>query len=344
MPGLFIQGLAHYFFNTIADSFDLSCTLCISYNKKLAYRVVNFPKIKDGDVLTLHFFYSFHDLLNQWIFDIRHYGILFFCKISSFTLAGLHSSLFVFERDGILFKRIYRLNEVDSTNAFLKRQIEQGNIFDFTLAATEYQTSGRGQMGTSWQAERGKNLLFSAYLPKIPLKVEQQHLLSMSICLAMHDVVNKHVVGAKIKWPNDILIGGRKLGGTLIENTLQGKWLYSILGIGLNVNQTNFHDDLRATSLRSVAGKSMSVEAVLETLVQRLEDRLLHLWRDEHKELKENYELHLEGRNEWRDFLYKNQEVYARISGVDAYGQLLLEMRSGRILKPGIKELKYLWL
>lgn len=136
----------------------------------------------------------------------------------------------------------------DSTNEECRRRIS--DIDNLSVVAALSQTSGRGQRGNVWLSEPGQNLTFSIVL-KFPVNVMagelepmhayDQFVLSEIAALSVVDMLAEHDIQAKIKWPNDIYVGDRKICGMLIENSLRGEWLqHSIIGIGLNVNQRNF--------------------------------------------------------------------------------------------------------
>ena len=140
------------------------------------------------------------------------------------------------------------LESVDSTNEECKRHIS--DLDNLSVVAALSQTCGKGQRGNVWISDPGKNLTFSIVL-KFPFNVKagllepmhayDQFVLSEIAALAVVDLLAEHGIQAKIKWPNDIYIGDRKICGILIENSLRGEWLqHSIIGIGLNVNQRNF--------------------------------------------------------------------------------------------------------
>ena len=122
--------------------------------------------------------------------------------------------------------------------------IEETDSTDMVVVA-EYQTAGKGCGSNSWESERGKNLLFSAFIHPKDFQAKNQfiitQLVSVSLCRAVERFVNRPV---EIKWPNDIYVGDKKICGVLIENRLQGHMVKdTIIGVGLNVNQTEFKSD-----------------------------------------------------------------------------------------------------
>ncbi len=141
------------------------------------------------------------------------------------------------------------LNSVDSTNDEAKRRISE--LDNLAVLSAVSQTKGRGQRSNTWLSEPGKNLLMSIVLKYAPhgestsdslaVQAYDQQVISQITSLALVDLLAAHEIEAKIKWPNDIYVGNKKICGILIENTVLGKWMTSsIIGIGLNVNQRSF--------------------------------------------------------------------------------------------------------
>ena len=135
---------------------------------------------------------------------------------------------------------IISLEEVDSTNRYLKDYLlKDNNTIEGLVVVATNQHSGRGQKGNTWQSEQGKNLTFSIFI-KPNIQVQAQFLISKAISLGIVDFLNDVGLSElKIKWPNDIFCKDKKIARILIENTLKGNNVSnSIIGIGLNVNQT----------------------------------------------------------------------------------------------------------
>ena len=140
------------------------------------------------------------------------------------------------------------LSETDSTNhrakSLLLQQEALGAQKEILLVTTDYQTAGRGQRGNSWEAERGKNLLFSLTVCPTHTPASQQFVLCELISVALCEVLSRYTDGIRIKWPNDIYHRDHKLSGILIEHDIEGTYIArTIIGIGLNVNQAYFASD-----------------------------------------------------------------------------------------------------
>lgn len=164
---------------------------------------------------------------------------------------------------------------IDSTNDEVKRSIS--NMDNLSVLAARDQTSGRGQRGNTWLSAPGLNLTFSLVIKyeqqKLKIEASNQFIISQIVSLAVVDLLAEYSIEAKIKWPNDIYVGKNKICGILIENTLRGKALLSsIVGIGLNVNQTEFDQRLpNPTSMRLCLPsyeKNLDLIAILERFIE----------------------------------------------------------------------------
>lgn len=169
----------------------------------------------------------------------------------------------------------------ESTNSAIDRDAPHG----FALMARE-QTAGRGQRGNSWEAEPGLNVTLSLMLRPRELDAVRQFEVSEAVALGVADTVGELGIGdVRVKWPNDIYAGDRKIAGILIENSLSGPMIgRSIAGIGLNVNQTVFRSGApNPVSIRQLTGREYDVEAVARRMVELILGRL---GRDNHAEYR----------------------------------------------------------
>ncbi|MBK8502669.1 MAG: biotin--[acetyl-CoA-carboxylase] ligase [Saprospiraceae bacterium] len=151
----------------------------------------------------------------------------------------------------IVGKVLLEFESLPSTNTYAVELLSTGQPAEGTVIYAHHQTSGRGQMGTQWETAAGLNLTLSVILRPIFLSVQDQFYLNKAVSLAVYQVVNQYFPGqTRIKWPNDIYLKDQKVGGILIQNGVQGSFLqWSVLGLGLNINQDHFSDTLiNATS------------------------------------------------------------------------------------------------
>lgn len=227
-----------------------------------------------------------------------------------------------------------------STNAEALRLVNKNKPEEGTVIITDHQTAGRGQRDNHWESEAGLNLTFSVIIyPELP--VMHQFYLNMIASLAVADTLALAYQHVKVKWPNDILFTDKKLCGILIQNNLRiNKIQSSVMGIGINVNQTGFSYS-KATSLALISGKTVRREEILSGLLENLEKRYLQLKNGNFLTLKTNYLQKLYWLYEERWFADEAGEFTGEIVGMDESGQLMI--RTARELrKYGIKEVKYL--
>lgn len=240
---------------------------------------------------------------------------------------------------------LLEINECDSTNHFAKTLWSKSEPIEGTVVLTDKQTEGKGQFGNKWQTEPYQNLTFSIILKPSFLKPEQQFMLSKIVSLACIESLN-HFSDKKfiIKWPNDVYFQKQKIGGILIENTLSAnKIVSSIVGIGLNINQTVFENLPRAASLKNIAGKDFDLKKILSFLLKRLDVYYFDLKKGKNKAINEAYLSNLLGFNDTMVFNEKGVLFKAKINGVNELGQLLLELENGYERAYSFKEVSWLF-
>lgn len=239
------------------------------------------------------------------------------------------------------------LPEVESTNTYAINLLRNVNIVDGTVIYTDNQTQGKGQRGTVWASETGKNITLSAILQPHFLDIKQSFYLSKITALACYDVLTEILDAShydiKIKWPNDILVNMKKIGGILIENNLNGsKIQHAVIGIGLNVNQQNFGDlSVFATSIKIEKNEDFNTSIILESLCSKLEKWYFKLKENKFDFIHSNYLAHLFGLNETFNFIDSlGHNFYAEIINVEENGKLLVRNTNDELLTFDIKEVK----
>lgn len=167
---------------------------------------------------------------------------------------------------------IIKLNATASTNTFLKELAIGTNLENLTVVTTQNQFQGKGQRGNGWQSEEGKNLTFSVFVKDFVSRHDDLFLLNIVVPLCVLKALKKiDIPDVKIKWPNDILSGNKKIVGILVENFFKGNGdVYSIIGIGLNVNQEKFKNLPQASSLKKITGQEFIVEDILEAILKEM--------------------------------------------------------------------------
>ncbi len=174
----------------------------------------------------------------------------------------------------IVGKVLLTFDELNSTNDFALNLVSNEHPIEGTVVMTHLQTGGRGQRGNTWSSEQGQNLTISIILrPTFLIPTEQFHLnkaISIAVCQTLRAF---EIPQTKIKWPNDIYINDRKVAGILIQNILKSKSIdCSIVGIGLNVNQSTFSKKLpNPTSMFLEVGRKMDLQIVLNQLMRNLD-------------------------------------------------------------------------
>lgn len=232
------------------------------------------------------------------------------------------------------------IEQTESTNALIRKRLTTENLPEMFVLQTGFQSAGKGQQGNSWESEVGKNLLFSMLLRPTNIAVDKQFVVSQMISLAIIKVLDQYADGFSIKWPNDIYWNDKKIGGILIENTLQAnkiKWM--IVGVGLNVNQEIFLSNApNPVSLFNIIGKELPVNEILENILIAFEQLYC----------KKDVEVI---RDEYLENLYRGTGFYkfkagdyifeAQITNVFADGQIELETTTDEILKFYFKEVEF---
>lgn len=248
-----------------------------------------------------------------------------------------------------LGKLYMHLAEVDSTNLYLYQYIAKNKPIEGFVVWADKQYAGRGQLGSKWLATEALNLTTSILLLPKWLAAKDQFLLSQSIALSIVDLLLAYNIPKEkiaIKWPNDIYVQNTKIAGILIENTLKGHFIEeSIVGIGLNINQTDFKENgLHATSLSLVLGKNFSIVAVLSDLCLFVEQRYMLLkQREKNAQIQAAYIEYLYQYNILKTYKIAatNTLILAKIVGLTPEGKLILE-HNGETLIFGLKELIFI--
>ena len=222
------------------------------------------------------------------------------------------------------------LDQTGSTNSWLKENAE--SVSPMTLVAAVSQTSGRGQRGNSWESEPGKNLTFSFYFNPEGILPSEQFVVSEAVSLAMVAVLERYGINALVKWPNDIYVGQRKIAGILIENSIMGQTISRcIAGIGLNVNQDEFHSDApNPVSMKMLTGKNYNLEELLSAVGEEMEKKIAQL--GDRDSLHNEYLGRLwRSRGEYRFRDAATGEIFiAGIENIERSGHLVLTVSSTR--------------
>ena len=237
------------------------------------------------------------------------------------------------------------IKEVDSTNNFLKELLSNSKpLIEGTVIMAENQYAGRGQHQNGWHATAGKNLTFSLLLQPHFLAVASQFDLVRAVSLGVYDALAPLLdEKLKIKWPNDIYYADCKLGGMLIENLVQGGQIRnSIIGIGLNINEEHFPENLpNAISLKQILHADYDLNTLLSEICSHIEAYYLNLKAGKVSILRSDYINRLYWLNEEKRFKSANRVFTGVIKGVRDNG-LLLVNNNGEELEFNLKEIEFL--
>jgi BirA family biotin operon repressor/biotin-[acetyl-CoA-carboxylase] ligase len=246
-------------------------------------------------------------------------------------------------------KNLLFLHEVESTNTYAMNLLRNVNPIEGTIVYTDNQTNGKGQRGTLWSSKIGQNLIISVILKPQFLGLDKTFYLSKISALAVYDVLTDILTNSqydiKIKWPNDILVNQKKIAGILIENNFTTHSIqYSVIGVGLNVNQDEFSDFERlATSIKLLLDKDFDRKRVMDSLCQKMEKWYLKLKEHKFDLVDEAYLNALFGINKTLSFENSNKTIFeGKMIGVSNDGKLRVELPTFEIREFEIKEIKFL--
>lgn len=208
----------------------------------------------------------------------------------------------------------------------------------------EYQTAGRGQRGHTWHSTEGENITLSVVLEPTFLPIVEQFLLSEVAALALVDTMRDYGIECRIKWTNDIYVGDNKLVGILIEHSLMGdKLSRTIVGMGINVNQTAFPSDIpNPTSMALERTATFDRREVVERLMQHLDAWFERLRSGEKEIIEQRYKEQMYHLDEEHTYAYPSGEHFmATLRGVRASGELRLEHEDGIVREYAFKEVEF---
>lgn len=217
---------------------------------------------------------------------------------------------------------------------------------DFTVVYAEQQTKGKGQLGNKWASNTSENLTFSVFFNSSHIGVNHQFYMNCAVSNSVYNVLQKLMVPQlSVKWPNDILSGHKKLSGILIENVLKSSSeTYSIIGIGLNVNQTEFDIAFKATSLKTILGYHVNLEELLILLITELQKQFIVLNERGFRQLHEAFEQYLFRKN--KPSTFKNEEgvmFTGFIKNVSSTGELQVLVEDNVLKSFKLKEVQLLY-
>lgn len=242
-------------------------------------------------------------------------------------------------------QNLVTLPEVDSTNNFLKQALANSTpLTEGTVIMAESQYAGRGQQQNKWHSQPGKNLTFSILLKPTFLPVNQQFNLTLAISVGIINALTGVLgTGVKIKWPNDVYFNDGKLGGVLIENMVQGHHIKnSVIGIGLNVNQTVFAPEVpNAVSVSQILHNDYDLKLLLSDICSGIEAAYLKLKAGNISQLKALFMQNLYWLDELKPFKTSEGVMMGIIKDITQTGQLVVSF-DGELRQYNFKEIEFL--
>ncbi|WP_366182750.1 biotin--[acetyl-CoA-carboxylase] ligase [Flavobacterium ovatum] len=242
--------------------------------------------------------------------------------------------------------KLIKLNAIDSTNDFLKALIIKEKVENFTVVTTERQTNGKGQMGSIWETEEGKNLIMSVFVKDSISGVDEIFNLNVTVAVSIIQALETFKIPQlSIKWPNDIMSYQFKIGGILIENSLKPDGnVHSVIGLGLNVNQIKFDHLPKASSLSVICKKEFDKVAILQAIIEKIKENVillsenpLTIWKT-YSGLLFKVGIPMAFKNS-----RTHQNFMGIIQGVDSNGQLQVQLVDDSIANYGVKEIQMLY-
>ena len=241
--------------------------------------------------------------------------------------------------------KITHFKTLESTNAYLQNLLNEGVDIVDNIIVTDFQTSGKGQGKNIWQSEDGKNLLFSVALDMSFLKAENQLLLTQIVSVTMINVLKKYLPEESlfIKWPNDIYFNDKKIAGILIKNEIKGMMMgTSIIGIGLNVNQTSFDENLpNPISMKMITGNDFDLKLILNDICQQLRANSQQPTTNSQQPTVNSYIKHLYRYKQWASYEHEGVVKEMMIIGYDQFGRLILKEKNDHEVVCDLKEISF---
>jgi len=240
--------------------------------------------------------------------------------------------------------KVIKFDAIDSTNEYLKKLYVKKSIQDRLLIITNNQFNGKGQKNNKWLSEQGKNLTFSFYKILENRKIQNPFILNCIISLSVFKILKQFgVPNLKVKWPNDILSDSKKICGILIENFYRQNFLYSsIIGVGININQTNFGSLENVSSVLLSTGKYNNIDNIFSHLKTLLENDIEKKTYLTTETILNDYEFNLYKKNVDSKFKIGDIIVSGSIVGISEIGELIVVTNEFGKKKYNYKEISLL--
>ncbi|MDX9695915.1 MAG: biotin--[acetyl-CoA-carboxylase] ligase [Bacteroidales bacterium] len=243
------------------------------------------------------------------------------------------------------WNNIIQLDSVSSTNSYAAELIKKENLPEGTIIIADEQSKGKGIGSNVWEAEKGKNLTFSIVLYPNFMDVSKQFMISKTIALGIQKYLSFKTRHISIKWPNDIYYTDKKIAGILIENSITGSKInHTIVGIGININQTEFRSDApNPISLKQIVGEDFYLKDELVELKYHLAKYYNRLKYKSFKEINREYLLNLYKYKVWSDYKVQDTLFRGKITGVNDFGHLQITTPDNEVKEFDLKEIEFIF-
>lgn len=263
--------------------------------------------------------------------------MIIFAKLHFLIIYSVNSN-------NIMHFDVINLKETESTNSYARELIEKQECKEGIVISTLCQTKGKGQGSNKWDSNAGENITATWILKPEFLLPSEQFLISQMGSLAVSDCLFEiGGINTLIKWPNDIYFNLSKIAGILIEHIIEGDSIkYSIIGIGININQQTFSQQLpNPISLRNITNNYFDLKKVLLKLTSNIDKRYEKLRTGQFDTIRIEYLKKILFLNEYRIFLISGEKVEAKVEGVNNDGRLVLSTKENKKLCLAMNEVSY---
>ncbi|WP_185852609.1 biotin--[acetyl-CoA-carboxylase] ligase [Blattabacterium cuenoti] len=242
------------------------------------------------------------------------------------------------------------LQKVDSTNQYIKRNISKC-MNNWTIIWSMHQTNGKGVGINLWETEKEKNLTFSIFFKPITLSIDKGYVMNMIISNAIHKTLFTYRKFIWIKWPNDIILMNKKIGGILIENKVLNKKIHTtIIGIGLNVNQLKFNSKFQASSLKKILNKDFKLDKLFYNIIYSIQKEYFLFTIHGESNIRDYYVSHLYMKDQI-SFFYIRKNIHCEINGfykgiirnITRRGNLVIEFNKNKKIFFSQKEVQLIF-
>ena len=238
--------------------------------------------------------------------------------------------------------KIIKLDAIDSTNSYLKKLLNKESLDDLSVVVSKHQTQGRGRNGNIWSNKPSLNLAFSIYKRFSDFEIDKKFMLNVISSISVYETLKKYnLLDLTIKWPNDIMAADKKIAGILIENNIRRNRIkYSVIGIGININQSEFKNLPNATSVFIETRKLNSVEIVAQELQKTLKKNFDEFKNNE-RDILNTYNRLLYRKNEISNFSSNDTcNFQGEIIRVDINGEITIRKLNQQLSKYSESKIK----